>query len=200
MTAYAKRYLDAQTHDDLHNLIKELITENTQLKKDNLYYRNIEIQLLSVNTFKHQLIFNHDDTPMAFDDYKIKQNELYFMTITFDPDRFDNLQFTSEEQQKSYILYALYKHRQHINFMYGCFEKHQNGIIHSHILINFNDYREYKEKYFKELKARFTRNMRNKYTIDIEPVKALDKVLQYIDNGEKVKYGFFLFYNSTNFL
>ena len=42
--------------------------------------------------------------------------------------------------------------------------------------------------------------MRNKYTIDIEPVKALDKVLQYIDYGEKVKYGFFIYYNSTNYL
>ena len=200
MTAYAKRYLDAQTHDDLHNLIKELIIENTQLKKDNLYYRNIELQLIGDDNDRFKLIYLQSDDPMAFDDYKIKNSELYFMTITFDPERFDNLIFTTSEQQKKYILYSLYKFTDHINFMYGCFEKHQNGIIHSHILINFNDYKEFNEKYFKQLKSRFTRNLRNKYTIDIEPVKALDKVLQYIDFGDKVKYGFFIYYNSTNYL
>jgi len=198
MTAYAKRYLDAQTHDDLHNLIKELIIENTQLKKDNIYYRNIEIQLKTNDRFK--LIFKEDDHPMAFDDYKIKENLLYFMTITFDPERFDNLIFTTEQQQKDYILSSLYEFKDRINFIYGCFEKHKNGIIHTHMIINFNDYQEFKENYFNKLKSKFTRNLRNKYTIDIEAVKALDKVLQYIDNGEKVKYGFYIFYNSTNYL
>jgi len=138
MTAYAKRYLDAQTHDDLHNLIKELINENTQLKKDNLYYRNIEIQLNINQRFK--LVFKEDDHPMAFDDYKIKNNLLYFMTITFDPERFDNLIFTTEQQQKDYILASLYEFKDRINFIYGCFEKHKNGIIHTHMIINFNDY------------------------------------------------------------
>jgi len=137
---------------------------------------------------------------MVFDDYKIKQNLLYFMTITFDPERFDNLIFTSEDQQKDYILKSLYEFRHYINFIYGCFEKHQNGIIHTHMIINFNDYKEFKEKYFNKLKSKFTRNLRNKYTIDIEAVRDLDKVLQYIDYGEKVKYGFYIFYNSTNFL
>jgi len=198
MTAYAKRYLDAQTHDDLHHLIKELINENTQLKKDNLYYRNITVPLNCDDKWK--LAFIAGETPMAFDDYKIKQNALYFMTITFDPERFDNLHFTTEEQQKDYILCSLYKFRHDINFMYGCFEKHKNGLIHSHLIINFNDYSNFKDNHFNKLKSKFTRNLRNPYTIDFGPVQNLDKVLEYIDFGEKLKYGFYRYYNPSNFL
>jgi len=203
MTAYAKRYLDAQSHDDLHNLIKELINENTQLKRDNLFYRNIELQLLDEDNQSYKGIYKRDESPMAFDDYKIKQNLLYFMTITYDPERFDNLIFVSEDQQKEYILYSLYKFRHYINFMYGCFEKQNNGIIHAHILINYNDSNEFINDYLPKLKSRFTRRFIRKnqnQSVDNQPVKDLDKVLNYIDGKEKVKYGFFMFYNSTNYL
>jgi len=203
MTAYAKRYLNAQTNDDLHHLIKELINENIQLKQDNLFYRNVELQLLHEDNQHYKLIYKRDEVPMAFDDYKIKHNLLYFMTITYDPDRFDNLIFISEEQQKEYILYSLYKFRHHINFMYGCFEKQTNGIIHAHILINYNDNIEFINDHLPKLKSKFTRRFirsNQKQTIDNEPVKDMDKVLNYIDGKEKEKYGFFLFYNSSNFL
>jgi len=203
MTSYSKRYLEAQKHDDLHNLIKELINENTQLKKDNLFYRNIEIQLLHEDNQSYKLIYQRDESPMAFDDYKIKHNLLYFMTITYDPERFDNLIFTSEEQQKEYILYSLYKFRNQINFIYGCFEKQTNGIIHAHLLINYIDHIYFINDYLPKLKSQFTKRFlrkNHKQSIDNEPVKDLDKVLNYIDGKEKEKYGFFLFYNSTNFL
>jgi len=203
MTAYAKRYLDAQNYDDLHNLIKELINENTQLKRDNLFYRNIELTLVDENRRHYQLLYKQEDTPMAFNDYQMRQNLMYFMTITYDPQRFDNFELTSEEQQKEYILYSLYKFRHQINFMYGCFEKQSNGFIHAHILINYTDAKEFINESLTKLKSLFTRRFtrkNQKQTIDNEVVKDLDKVLEYIDNGDKEKCGFFLYYNSTNYL
>lgn len=200
MNQYKKRYLEAQTHDDLHNLIKELILENTRLYKDNLLYRNIEIPLLKSENDRYKYMYIYDEQPMAWDNFKMREHQIHFLTITFDPDRFDNLIFTTEEQQKNYILWALSEFKDRINFIYGCFEKHDSGIIHSHILINFFDYIDFKEKYLKSLKAMFTRNIRNEHAVKLEVVNHLEKVAAYIDDGDKVKYGFFMFYHSTNYI
>jgi hypothetical protein len=200
MNSYAKRYLDAQTNDDIHNLIKELILENTRLYKDNLLYRNIEIPLLKSENDRYKYMYIYDEQPMAWDNFKMREHQIHFLTITFDPDRFDNLLFTTEEQQKNYILWALSQFKDKINFIYGCFEKHDSGIIHSHILINFFDSYDFQQNHYKSLKAMFTKNIRNEHAIKLEPVNHLEKVAAYIDDGDKIKYGFFMFYHSTNYL
>jgi len=143
--------------------------------------------------FKIEFPFNF------FNDIKIKSDGNYFLTITFDPKRFDNLHLTSTEEQKNYILLQLHKIRQTINFIYGCFEKHQNDIIHTHIIINPINIDALK-KDLKKLKSAFTYNINNKYTIDFEYINNLDKVINYIDDGNKEKFGFFQYYNSSNYL
>jgi len=203
MENYSRRYLKAVDDDDLHELIREIIKKYIQLKNDNLMYRIIELLLLSDTTNSYNLLFQHDIEPMAFEDYKIRDNLLYFMTITYDPDRFDNLILTTEDQQKKYILYSLYKFHHQINFIYGCFEKQTNGIIHAHLLINYVDHIEFINEHLKKFKSRFTKRFLNKnqnQTVDNQPVKDLDKVLNYIDGKEKVKYGYFRYYNSQNYL
>jgi len=200
MTSYEKRYLAAQDNDDLHNLIKELINENKELYKDNLLYRNIEFPLLKTHSSKYKYMYTYDSQPMAWEEYHMREYQIHFLTITFDPDRFDNLILTTEEAQKNYILHSLSEFKNKINFIYGCFEKHKNGIIHSHLLINFFDHMDFLENSYPSLKAKFTKNIRNPYTLKLEPVNHLEKVAAYIDNGDKVKYGFFMFYNSINYL
>jgi len=198
MRDYTQLYLNAVETDDIHKLMKELIIENKKLHIENNYYRNIEHLLVKENE-SYQLTFKQEDTPMAFNDIKIKSDGNYFLTITFDPKRFDNLHLTSTEEQKNYILLQLHKIRQTINFIYGCFEKHKNDIIHTHIIINPVNIDALK-KDLKKLKSAFTYNINNKYTIDFEYINNLDKVINYIDDGNKEKFGFFQYYNSINYL
>jgi len=200
MRDYTQLYFDAVDTDDIHKLMKELIIENKKLHIENNYYRNIEHFLLKKDVNEnYKLTFKYDETPMAFDSLKMSGNILHFMTITFDPKRFDNLHLTSSEEQQNYILYQLHLIRRSINFLYGCFEKQKNDIMHAHLLMNVNDLDEFK-KILKIFKAAFTYNINNLYTIDFQPVKQLDRVLWYIDDGDKVKFGFFQYYNLSNYL
>jgi len=200
MRDYAQLYLNAVEIDDVHTLIKDLIKENKQLHKENLYYKNIELHL-KINSRQFELTFRRDSQPMSFDEHRMRDNNrMYFMTITFDPKRFDTLDFTSEESQKEYILLQLHKFKHKINFIYGCFEKHKNGVIHAHVLLNFNDYDIFREREFKKLVSKFTNSKYNKFCIDLQPVQNLDNVINYIDGGDKEKFGFFRYYNPINFL
>lgn len=187
-----------ETHDELAQLVKELLIENKQLKDDNVYYRCIETFLTKHEPRDSYLnAFYIEDSPMAFDDYTIRGN-CYFMTITFDPKRFDNFHLTTSETQKKYILYQLHKHRYRIVFMYGCFEKHKNGVIHSHIIINPICEDDFKQHCLNHLKSAFTKNINSRITIDYQLVKSVDKTIEYIDNGGKEKYGFFRYFNPND--
>jgi hypothetical protein len=191
------QYMAIETDQHLTSLVKELIVENQRLKEDNKYYRNIE-QVLIHN--KASQIFDFDDTPMAFNDYMMVNSQLYFMTITFDSKRFDNFHLSNEDSQKDYIIYQLTQLKNSVNFIYGCFEKHQSGVIHAHLIIDPVDVDSFKSKDLKTIKSAFTINPYSKICVDFALVKNLDKVIQYIDNGNKMKYGFFLYYNSQNYL
>jgi len=192
-----ERYLKIETNDELAQLVKELLIENKQLKEDNAYYRCIDIHLSKADD-KYLNIYSQEDSPMAFDSIILKSK--WFLTITFDPKRFSNFHLTTENEQKKYILLQLYKYRTSLNFMYGCFEKHKNGVVHAHILIDPIDPAEFKYNDLKKLKSSFTRNNYSKITIDYQEVKAIEKVIEYIDHGDKQKYGFFQYYNSQNYL
>jgi len=198
MRDYTQLYFNAVETDDIHKLIKDLIRENKTLHIENNYYRNIEHFLIKNENESYKLTFKHEESPMAID-AKISSQGNYFLTITFDPKRFDNLHLTSTEEQKDYILLQLHKMRNTTNFLYGCFEKHQNDIIHSHLIINPTDLDAFK-KDLKKLKSAFTYNINNKYTIDFQYINDLEKVLNYIDNGNKEKFGFFQYINSRNLL
>jgi len=207
MTDYIQQYRDTQadiakymaikTDQELTSLVKELILENHRLKEDNKYYRNIEQILIH---HKESQIFDFDDTPMAFNDYMMENSQLYFMTITFDSKRFDNFHLSNEDSQKDYIIHQLTKLKHTVNFIYGCFEKHLNGVIHAHLIIDPLDVDSFKSKDLKTIKSAFTINPYSKVCIDFTLVQNMEKVIDYIDYGNKTKYGFFLYYNTRNFL
>lgn len=197
MSSYMKEYLRADTSFQVDDLIKKLIIKVTKLEKELYYYKNIETVLIQEN---HNLLsFDISSSPMLSlidikNNYKNHYTEkgLAFMTITFDPMRFDKLELSTEQSQKDYILTMLSKASKkadtYSEFIYGCFEKHKSGIIHAHCLYECEDYVEVK----KYLQRKFSNSIHNQKAVDINWVRNNEKVFNYIDDGNKEKYGFFL--------
>lgn len=107
-------------------------------------------------------------------------NGLYFYTITFSPKRF--YQHT-DKQYKDYIIYHMIRLRQ-INLAfdyYGCFEKHRNGVIHSHIIIKGYQHDEIK----KYLNQWFNHDARNRHCIDQKAIDNIDRVMDYINKVQE---------------
>jgi len=102
-------------------------------------------------------------------EYKEKLSTSYFITITFDPARFGMQPF--DEERKDYIIHKMYNvmDYQLIKEVYGSFERHKNGIIHTHAIITayFDDIKQIN----KVMKSYFTDNPYNKIAIDIGPAK-----------------------------
>lgn len=108
----------------------------------------------------------------------------YFITLTFDPDKFGAN--NPPEDEENYIRYILAKlcSKEKVFNIYGCFEQFQTGITHSHLIMHTN----YIDEIRKELKLAFTNNPRNRVAIQIGPAHKT-KSIEYInkmDDGHKV--------------
>lgn len=147
---------------ELDNSFKELLTDD---QKDKLQKRFIRTYYTSYRSFHHSLIFN----------------DFTFYTITFSPQRF---YYHTDTQYKEYILYHLLEIYLNYNaYIYGCFEYHQSGLIHAHVVIRHPKEQKKIQKYLNE---QFNHSKKNKYCID-EGVKHIttqldmDKVIGYIN-------------------
>lgn len=189
------QYLSVSNHFEQDDLFKKLIKIVHNQNKELMYYKSIEINLKHNLSEFNELAFEQSDEPMALDS-KVNLDSLYFLTITFDPHRFDNLELSTEISQKRYIIRQLYEIRHHVKFIYGCFEKHKSGIIHSHLVIDVNDVEYITDK----LMRAFSSKPSNKHAIDITPLRHPQNAIRYIDtmidrNGridpQKKKYGFY---------
>lgn len=112
-----------------------------------------------------------------------------FLTLTFDPLKFGI--DTSEVDRKRYILYKLMRAIKHdiVSDFYGCFEYHESGIIHAHVLIKTEYSDSFIEDYFQ---PEFTDNRRNKRAVKCLPAKTT--VINYIhktDTPDKRSNDFF---------
>lgn len=119
-----------------------------------------------------------------------------FLTLTFDPMKFGIE--PNEDDRKNYILHHLLKavKIQFISTFYGCFEYHESGIIHSHIVIKTTYADKFIEDYFQPL---FTDNRRNKKAVVCLPAKK--SVLDYIhkvNSPEKRSNHFFRYKDLTS--
>lgn len=141
------------------------------------YYRDINQYLRKYS--QHQL----SNVELFYEYRKLDSIEmidrLWAVTITFDPNRFHNIDLTSEEEQQLYIKFHLMKaiRRFNIPFLYGSFEKHKNGRTHFHGVVSIYDNTEL-EKY---LLRKFTNNPRNKHCILWKAIDNLPKWLEYIN-------------------
>lgn len=155
----------------LHKKILDLQNELSFLKKEYDNQFNIEPYLI------HKYIKQHLE-PVSF----LITPHTFFVTITFDPSRFQNLGVNSN-QEETYILHQLSKaiKNGYIFGLYGCFELTAQSITHSHI--NIYTYQPFELKQF--LKEQFTFNMRNRHAVDVG--KANLKSTAYIDKIEDGK-------------
>lgn len=211
-----KQYLSLSNHFEQDDLFKKLIKIIDNQNKELLFYKNMEINISHNLTEFNEQDYKQQSNPMniksGYDmaheiSGAIHTDDLYFITITFDPHRFDSLDLTSEESQKKYILKQLHNLRHRLGFVYGCFEKHKSGVIHSHLILETRDEETIKDSLIRA----FSKNIKNRFCIDMSEVRDIRNTLRYIntnidrdghESSVKTKYGFYYmknqeFYNNT---
>lgn len=122
---------------------------------------------------------------------EIKNSEIDYaaVTMTLDPKKFPQLMFTPEYNQQKYYKQIISKliYTDTINAVYGCFEKHLNGIVHCHLIIpTYNTPANYQELE-KAIKPYLTDRQRNKYAVVIKPATDSSGWLKYINKPANYK-------------
>lgn len=160
----------------LKKRIQELESENAFLKKDQDKQFDLDLNLFYKQGGKRYI-----ETPYT---QPKEQDNLYFLTITFDPNRFKNLSLNADAEE-TYILHqlALATKDQLIIELVGCFELQNNGTTHAHVHV-----RTYQPiELYKSLKKKFTNNMRNNKAIDLQPARSSEKGMEYINKKQDGK-------------
>lgn len=154
---------------EIRALRQEILKYNMDKSEVFQVSRHAEIEIYSkVLRYQHPIeAFN-----LPTDDSIIKWR---FLTLTFDPLKFGIQPY--EQDRKAYILYKLLRsvHKNIIDDFYGCFEYHESGLIHAHMVINTDYNDKFIEDYFQ---PEFTDNRRNKRAVKCLPAKTT--VLDYI--------------------
>nr|UOF80159.1 helitron helicase-like domain at N-terminus [Cressdnaviricota sp.] len=172
----------------------QLKKEIAKLQKKIKYYKSIQmiindeeryvdIKFTGIRSF-HRTI----ETP--FHDLRTGEFEipkdLYFLTITFDPSRFNDLELITEPSKKDYIIRCLQRlyNRQFLTRLYGCFEYTKKLEIHAHCIVMTGRPSDF--RYL--LKTKFTDDIDNNVCIDLQPVDSVKNVIRYI---EKESFDYF---------
>lgn len=175
--------------------IASLKSEISALRRELAKYYTIDVTKFTPNFYDKFIQMNYhiirQSQPIEYN-YESELSNSFFMTLTFDPARFGLQPY--ETERKNYIINQLCKLMKDglIKKCYGCFEFHQNGIIHSHLIANIapDDIPLVKRK----LREAFTDNHYNKIVVDIGKAK-YPQAKQYI---EKESDSFFLIKNFNN--
>lgn len=113
-----------------------------------------------------------------------------FITITIDP-TFINTK-SSDEMLLDYMITAIEEsliNTKYIGFMYGCVERHKNGIPHIHMIC---EQVNYSKKLRLELKYHFTNNKTNNKAVD-EGIARWPASIEYInknEDGDSIFFGY----------
>ena len=167
-------------------LLQEQIQFLTQAQSEELlipYYAEQLIEKYIIIYLKYQLCSTTiPDIPLSY------LSNTYFITITFDPTRFGVA--NPPEQEEQYILYQLARiiKKGFCFSFFGCFEKHKNGITHSHLIMHSN----YRVEVYDLLKRAFTNNPRNRVAIDIGNAHQTKSISYIIKESNK-----YFKYNNT---
>lgn len=109
----------------------------------------------------------------------------YFITLTFDPNKFGVANDSEQEKQYLRSLIAITISREYISKVYGCFEYQKNGAVHCHFICYSYD-SEQIVKAGKYYKKRLTNNPHNRCAVQIGKMK-YPQAIEYI-NKESVDY------------
>jgi hypothetical protein len=116
-----------------------------------------------------------------------KQKTWKMVTLTFDRSHFKHL--NSRSSQRDYILYALGHFYDKIR-IYGCFELHEDGVVHSHFMTP-----EIDNDTLENIKLFFTKKDSNIYAVHVCD-KSLEEAYKYITKEEtkdpNEQYNYFL--------
>jgi len=133
------------------------------------YVMNIKPDVYDLSNDSYSVFLDYTKRFKEMQDYNYKSclSNMYFYTITFDPDRFGGAVYLDSE--RDYILHklALLLRDDLIFTGYGCFECHKNGKSHAHVILHTNE----PKKVYTVLKKCFTNNPYNKCAIDYGPAK-----------------------------
>ena len=147
--------------NSIETYIRKLRHELIKLYKENLTYQNIELILsnsnLSILPFDNNIIT------------KLPENFYYSITSTLDPNRFLNLEFTTQENQIHYFKQIITTHitTDVYHHIYATFEEHKNGIIHCHAIIRIYDQSASK---YKQILHAFTSKLTNQINSKINTI------------------------------
>lgn len=175
---------------DLRKRVKEL---EQQLQKYNTEIPDC-LMISPLRLSKINYLFYRSTKPLEFE-YKNDLKNALFITLTFDPNKF-GIQPLIEER-KNYILHSirrLYKTGLIVS-VYGSFEFHKSGMIHSHFIAIKKLYVDEKDIY-RELRSMFTDNPHNKCAVTIYPAK-FPQAKEYI---EKESTDYYSIYEKHNHL
>ena len=107
---------------------------------------------------------------------------IFFITITYDPKRFPATLDCIEEEYIKYVLLTIYIYN--ITAIYGTFEKHENGRVHTHLVLQ-----AYQQKEIEiTLKSMFGSTLRrSNISVKIEKIKPnyVQDALDYINKTNK---------------
>jgi len=155
-------YTKLETPNAVELYIRQLRNEIKKLYKENLCYKNVE-----------EILSKWNIQPLPFDTHTITQLpehlNYYSITATLDPNRFLNLELTTIEQQIRYFKQTITHHilDDVYHRIYATFERHKNGIIHCHAIIQIYDISP--TNYTKILHA-FTSKLTNKINSKINTI------------------------------
>jgi len=132
--------------------------------------------------------FNREQ--MNVTDIELPNRDWIAITLTFDHQKHPQLILTPSYEQKKYIEKVISNllYEQHITAVYGSFEKHKSGYIHSHILIPHygphNNLLEILVPYFTN------RPIPKQHAVLIKSVTDISKWISYLNKESQDYYEF----------
>lgn len=153
---------------DLRNALKKKIMQNDFLLKKESY---IPIKCNYEFPFKEEI--------MEYSMIKDIDRDFIAITLTFDQKMHPQLIITPQYDQIKYIKKVISNliYENHITAVYGCFEKHKSGYIHSHLLVpHYGSHNDLQDK----ILPYFT-NRKKQHAVLIKHVDDLKKWIDYIN-------------------
>lgn len=111
------------------------------------------------------------------------------VTMTFDPRKFPQLLFTPEYYQQNYFKQIISKliYTDVINAVYGCFEKHNSGIIHCHFIAPLYNTSSNYQELEQIIKPYLTDRATNNKAVVVKPTTNTSGWLNYINKSANYK-------------
>lgn len=175
---------------------REIIRLKAQLE----LYNGGPLNKLTVNEQQEKQIYKNIKMVSKWEPSEEQENKQYneeygrhlFITLTFDPNRFGDCNEPEEEQL--YLLYLInqaYEKELLLPTVYGCFEKHKNGSIHTHFICTVKYASIHTTTLKKFFKARLTDNPYNRNAVDVGNYR-FKKSIEYINKNQDYKKWFML--------